>query len=72
MLRATLIFATMFVASAAGAQAQPAFTSAWPESDFAWSAVPFDEIISGGVPRDGIPAISDPAQGRTLSTEWLP
>jgi hypothetical protein len=32
----------------------------WPDTDFSRSAVDFDEITSGGPPRDGIPAIDDP------------
>lgn len=32
----------------------------WPDTDFSRHAVPFDEIISGGVPKDGIPAIDEP------------
>lgn len=41
----------------------------WPETDFSRSAVAFDEIISGGPPKDGIPAIDAPqflqARGET-------
>jgi len=32
----------------------------WPNTDFAKHAVDFDEILSGGPPKDGIPAIDDP------------
>jgi hypothetical protein len=32
----------------------------WPRTDFAQSAVPFDEILSGGPPKDGIPALDAP------------
>ncbi|TBX28056.1 DUF3179 domain-containing protein [Nioella sediminis] len=32
----------------------------WPNTDFTRTAVAFDEIMSGGPPRDGIPAIDDP------------
>jgi hypothetical protein len=32
----------------------------WPATDFSRSAVGFGEIISGGPPKDGIPAIDDP------------
>lgn len=32
----------------------------WPGTDFTRSAVSFDEILSGGPPKDGIPAINDP------------
>ncbi|SUZ31688.1 hypothetical protein ROE7235_01438 [Roseibaca ekhonensis] len=33
---------------------------AWPDTDFAQSTVDFDEILSGGPPKDGIPAIDAP------------
>ena len=36
------------------------FSSQWPNTDFALATVPLDEIQSGGVPKDGIPAISNP------------
>jgi len=32
----------------------------WPNTDFEKSSVPFVEILSGGPPKDGIPAINDP------------
>jgi hypothetical protein len=32
----------------------------WPRTDFSRSSVPFDKILSGGPPKDGIPALSDP------------
>ncbi len=32
----------------------------WPNTDFAKTQVGFDEILSGGPPKDGIPAIDDP------------
>jgi hypothetical protein len=32
----------------------------WPRTDFARHTVPLDEIISGGPPKDGIPAIDEP------------
>ncbi len=41
----------------------------WPDTDFSRSVVDFDEIMSGGPPKDGIPAIDAPrfvpAQGET-------
>ncbi|HYZ26526.1 MAG TPA: DUF3179 domain-containing protein [Geminicoccaceae bacterium] len=33
----------------------------WPETDFTKHSVAFDEIMSGGPPKDGIPSIDDPA-----------
>lgn len=32
----------------------------WPETDFSRHSVAFDEILSGGPPKDGIPSIDDP------------
>ena len=32
----------------------------WPRTDFSKSSVPFDEIFSGGPPKDGIPSIDEP------------
>lgn len=32
----------------------------WPNTDFSKKSVDFNEIMSGGPPRDGIPAINDP------------
>ncbi|MGB3313869.1 MAG: DUF3179 domain-containing (seleno)protein, partial [Albidovulum sp.] len=31
----------------------------WPKTDFSQSSVPFEEILSGGPPKDGIPALDD-------------
>ncbi|NIR30567.1 MAG: DUF3179 domain-containing protein [Gammaproteobacteria bacterium] len=35
-------------------------TAAWPKTNFDKTLVDLDEIISGGPPKDGIPAIDDP------------
>lgn len=32
----------------------------WPQTDFSRSTVPFGEILSGGVPKDGIPSVDEP------------
>jgi hypothetical protein len=32
----------------------------WPKTDFSKRSVDFDEIMSGGPPKDGIPSINDP------------
>lgn len=51
----------MFLAVSATGQANPAFWQLeWPDTDFSKHSIPFDEIFSGGVPRDGIPPIYDP------------
>ncbi len=33
---------------------------AWPQTDFSKTSIDFDEILSGGPPKDGIPSIDDP------------
>ncbi len=32
----------------------------WPKTDFSNASIEFDEILSGGPPKDGIPSIDDP------------
>ena len=57
----TALFVVVGVLLAPAAWGQPArWTAEWPNTDFASATVPFDEIISGGPPRDGIPSIDDP------------
>ncbi len=41
-------------------QAQTFGTAAWPKTNFDKTLVDLDEIISGGPPKDGIPAIDHP------------
>jgi len=40
-----------------------AWLSEWPHTDFSRHAVPYEEIISGGPPKDGIPSIDLPSFG---------
>ena len=60
---ATLLLAAAAAASvAAAALADPQlWESEWPVTDFGMMTVEPGEILSGGVPKDGIPAISNPA-----------
>lgn len=37
-----------------------ALRTQWPRTDFSRHTVPLEEIISGGPPKDGIPAIDAP------------
>ena len=47
--------------TAVSADAQPGrWALEWPNTDFERSSVDFNDILDGGPPRDGIPAISDP------------
>jgi hypothetical protein len=51
----------LLLASAASVQASPdRWRHAWPKTDFAKTSIDFDEIISGGPPKDGIPSIDAP------------
>ncbi|MEP3277580.1 MAG: DUF3179 domain-containing protein [Stappiaceae bacterium] len=47
--------ASNFVAAAENAPAD--WTSEWPKTDFSKNTISFDEVLSGGVPKDGIPAL---------------
>jgi len=54
------VFATVSV-GATGATANPdIWRYAWPKTDFSKHSVAFEEIISGGPPKDGIPSIDAP------------
>ncbi|WP_281982940.1 DUF3179 domain-containing protein [Thalassorhabdomicrobium marinisediminis] len=59
MLRCAMILSVL----ACTASADPErWRSAWPETDFALTTIDdWSEIISGGPPKDGIPALNDPA-----------
>ena len=47
-------------------------TSEWPKTDFTNSSVDQSEILSGGPPKDGIPAIDNPSFVDTVeASEWL-
>jgi uncharacterized protein DUF3179 len=51
--------AGLFLATAAFAQVEN-WRTEWPDTDFSKFAVDLNQILSGGPPKDGIPAISDP------------
>ncbi|MDT8367623.1 MAG: DUF3179 domain-containing protein [Longimicrobiales bacterium] len=50
----------VIVASGVPLDAQNFPTSGW-STDFSRHSVPFEEIVSGGVPKDGIPALTNPS-----------
>jgi hypothetical protein len=64
MQRAPLGIATVITfifATAMAAWASPDYwKSEWPKTDFTKYSVSFDDIFSGGPPKDGIPSIDDP------------
>lgn len=43
----------------------------WPDTDFSRTEIDFDEIRSGGPPKDGIPAIDDPEFQSALEVTHL-
>ncbi len=53
--------AALFLLFAGAAAADPGqWQRFWPKTDFSRHSVPFAEIVSGGPPKDGIPAIDNP------------
>lgn len=79
VLRAVVAVATLFVVFQ-GAMAKNPFgdivprswVAEWPDTDFAKSAVNFDEIQSGGPPKDGIPSIDKPKFTHIDSVKTIP
>lgn len=65
-MRSLMVFGVLlavlggFVASTCCAQVPRGWSQEWPRTDFSAHAVPFDEILSGGPPKDGIPSIDKP------------
>ena len=59
---AAVLFASTPAFDGGGASANPdRWSREWPQTDFATASVGFDEIRSGGPPKDGIPSIDNPA-----------
>ena len=57
--------------SGLGGEEPPAALTAGWETDFSRHSVSFDEFMSGGPPKDGIPAIDDPSFVPVESTTFL-
>ncbi len=60
LLIGCLAFVTSLQAIAATAAVPPGWQAEWPRTDFSRRQVALDEIMSGGPPKDGIPAIDRP------------
>ena len=58
--RAALAFGVLLASTGATAASPSSWSLEWSNTDFSKHAVPFDEIMSGGPPKDGIPSIDDP------------
>ena len=49
-----------------------AFESAWPDTDFERRSIDLKEIMSGGPPKDGIPAVDQPRfDSVTEAKDWI-
>jgi hypothetical protein len=59
LTRTLVLIAVMSISAIAVAGPEDWVREGW-KTDFSKSSVQFDEIISGGPPRDGIPSIDDP------------
>jgi len=59
-LAAFALCSVMGGAAAFAAEAPSSWKREWPRTDFSKTAIDFDEIMSGGPPKDGIPAIDKP------------
>lgn len=61
-VRPALALVLLVLVAAAGARAGPdTWQQEWPRTDFSRHSVAYEEVISGGPPKDGIPAIDDPS-----------
>ena len=59
-LPALALVAALSLNPAMAREAPSGWLFEWGETDFSQASVSFDEIMSGGPPKDGIPAIDDP------------
>jgi len=60
-MRSVLFAALVWLLAVPPLAANPAhWEREWPRTDFSKHSVAFDEIMSGGPPKDGIPSIDDP------------
>lgn len=66
---AALPLATVLAVAAAATPAQ--WAQEWPQTDFTRSTINFAEVMSGGPPKDGIPAIWEPSHIRVANESRL-
>ena len=59
VLLRTVVIAIFLTATSSHAQSF-SFARQWPNTDFDNAVIDLSEILSGGVPKDGIPALDDP------------
>ena len=71
-LAAALALAAVLLPALAGPARGQMPTGEFPKTDFDKRTVELSEIISGGPPRDGIPAVDEPRYATTVgASEWL-
>ena len=59
--RALAVFLALLATPALAVDVPERWRDEWPATDFTNALVPFDEILSGGPPKDGIPSIDAPS-----------
>lgn len=73
---AVVLIASLYQGTAAsnpfGDSVPNSWRGEWPDTDFTKSTVRFDEIISGGPPKDGIPSIDEPQFTNVGSIKTIP
>ncbi len=71
-MRHVFVACGLLLAALSPALSDPAqWRAEWPNTDFSRAAVPFGEILSGGPPKDGIPAIWTPEMRSAASETRL-
>ena len=68
---AVFVLAVLVLPVAGFASPADRWRAEWPKTDFARHTVPLEEIISGGPPKDGIPAVDIPQFTRADEIDWL-
>lgn len=70
--RVFLAFAALLCATSPGlAETTTALSAEWPNTDFSRATIDLSEVISGGPPKDGIPALSNPVFVSVTAEEAL-
>lgn len=73
LIGAVALFSTSHSGAQSGDNCTPGrFQSQWPETDFCNTSIDFDSVISGGPPKDGIPAVTNPdMESVETASAWL-
>ncbi len=71
LARISILTAVGWLAIQAALSQPETLEAEFPKTDFSSALVDFDEIQSGGPPRDGIPALDDPSFIPASRADWL-